>query len=77
MANSPYAHTPLRMKYCTESRENVMCEGARLQEQVKNLAPFIVPNTDISIDCIGVPSLVDGKVCLYVCMYVWVRCCKM
>ena len=42
--------------------ENVLFEGASLEQQAKNLPPFNVPNTDISIDCIGCPTLVDGKV---------------
>jgi len=58
MANSPYSHAPIRMKYCPESKENVNCEGARLREQAKNLPPFLVPNTDVSIKCIGCPTLV-------------------
>ena len=42
--------------------ENVKCEAARLEEQAKNLQPVAVPDTDITIECTGYPSLVDGKV---------------
>ena len=40
--------------------QNVKREGERLQEQAKNLVPVLIPGTDIGIECIGCPSLVDG-----------------
>ena len=45
--------------------ENVKCEAARLEEQAKNLQPVAVPDTDITVECTGYPTLVDGKVKTY------------
>ena len=42
--------------------ENSKAEGERLQEQAENVPPFKVPDTNLSIDCVGFPTLVDGKI---------------
>ena len=42
--------------------ENAINEGKRLEEQAKNVPPYVVPGTNLSIDCEGLPTLVDGKI---------------
>ena len=39
---------------------NVINEGKRLQEEAENLAPITIGNH--SLECVGFPTLVDGKV---------------
>ena len=46
--------------------ENVQKEGQRLSEQVANLVPYAVPETNLTVEFVGIPSMVDGKVkCLW------------
>ena len=52
-----YSFSKCLSKFVTE---NVNAEGARLREQANNLPPFLVPNTDVSIKCIGCPNLLYG-----------------
>ena len=51
----------LNKKFFT-STENSKAEGNRLMEEVVNLTPYKVQGTDLEINFICWPSLIDGKV---------------
>ena len=68
LANSPFSICPLRYKFEKETRENSQTEGDRLNNQAANIQPIPVPNTNISVSCLGNPTLIDTK-----CRAAWCR----
>ena len=63
LPNSPHSCRPIRLSYQPEDKAAILSEAADLDQQVKDLVPFVLSeNPRVSVSFRALMTMIDGKV---------------
>ena len=63
LPNSPHSCRPVRLSYERETKLTIRTEVERLQQEIQDLQPFLLPNhPSVSVSFKALMTMIDGKV---------------
>ena len=57
--NSPSGSIPVNYSFEVENYFNSMTQFAKLEKQATEMPPYVLPDSEIAIDLVGIPCLAD------------------